>query len=348
MENHRTEVTTDIQKSIKQFLSDKKYSQIAVIVDENTEEHCLPLVLDALPEHFLISIPSGEENKTLSTCESIWMALTEAGFDRKGLIINLGGGVIGDMGGFVASTYKRGMQFLNIPTTLLSQVDASVGGKLGIDFHGFKNHIGVFNEPQNVLIYTGFYETLPKEELRSGFAEVIKHGLIYDAAYWKEVKNIDPFNHDWTDIVAHSIEIKKKVVTEDPFESGLRKILNFGHTIGHAIESYFLEIPGERLLHGEAIALGMIAEAFLSHKLTGLTKEELDEITSYLVKTYQPKSIDPKLFEEILRLTTQDKKNEGGVVQFSLLKNIGECTINIPIGIPDMVDSLFYLNQAIG
>lgn len=348
MENHRTEVTQDIQQSITNFLSDKKYSKIAVLVDENTEVHCLPKVLDAMPEHYLITIQSGEENKNLSTCEDIWMALTEAGFDRKGLLINLGGGVIGDMGGFAASTYKRGMQFLNIPTTLLSQVDASVGGKLGIDFHGFKNHIGVFNEPENVLIYTGFFDTLPKEEIRSGFAEIIKHGLIYDAAYWEQVKQINPFDQDWTEVVAHSIEIKKKVVIEDPFESGLRKILNYGHTIGHAIESYFLEIPGERLLHGEAIALGMIAEAFLSHKFTGLSEEALNEITDYLIQVYEPKSIDPKLFDTILSLTTQDKKNEGGAVQFSLLKEIGECTINIPIGIPDMMDSLFYLNQKIG
>ncbi|MBU2884553.1 3-dehydroquinate synthase [Gilvimarinus agarilyticus] len=348
MENHNTEVTTNIQESITRFLASRKYSKIAVLVDENTEAHCLPKILDALPDHYLITIPSGESNKNLSTCEDIWMALTEAGFDRKGLMINLGGGVIGDMGGFVASTYKRGFEFLNIPTTLLSQVDASVGGKLGVDFHGFKNHIGIFNEPQNVLIYTDFYSTLPKEEVRSGFAEVIKHGLIYDAAYWEQVKTIDPYRHDWTEVVSHSIDIKKKVVTEDPFESGLRKILNFGHTIGHAIESYFLEIPGERLLHGEAIAVGMITEAYLSHKLTGLSKESLEEITDFLIKVYAPKKIDAKLFEEILGLTTQDKKNEGGIVQFSLLKEIGSCTINIPIGIPDMIDSLFYLNERIG
>ncbi|UXP30798.1 3-dehydroquinate synthase [Reichenbachiella agarivorans] len=347
MKNHNTEVTTDINQSITAFLSTRKYSQIAVLVDENTEKHCLPKILDALPEHFLISIPSGEDNKNLDTCEQVWLALTEAGFDRKALLINLGGGVIGDMGGFVASTYKRGFDFLNIPTTLLSQVDASVGGKLGIDFHGFKNHIGIFCQPENVLIYTDFYKTLPQAEIRSGFAEVIKHGLIYDAKYWEEIKTIDPFDHDWTAIVSHSIAIKKKVVIEDPFESGLRKILNFGHTIGHAIESHFLEIPGERLLHGEAIALGMICEAYLSYKFTGLSQEQLDEITDFLIQVYEPKAIDPKLFDEILALTMQDKKNEGGVVQFSLLNEIGKCAINIPIGIPDMIDSMFYVNERI-
>ncbi|MGL1888793.1 MAG: 3-dehydroquinate synthase [Reichenbachiella sp.] len=347
MENHNTEVTTDIQSSIKNFLADRNYSKIAILVDENTEALCLPLILDALPDHYLITIPSGEENKNLSTCEDIWMALTEAGFDRKGLMINLGGGVIGDMGGFVASTYKRGFHFLNIPTTLLSQVDASVGGKLGIDFHGFKNHIGIFNEPQNVLIHTKFYETLPAREIRSGFAEVIKHGLIYDEKYWEQIKQLTPETADWKGLVDRSINIKKEVVTEDPFESGLRKILNFGHTIGHAIESHFLEIPGERLLHGEAIAAGMICEAYLSKKLTGLTEEDLSIITDYLIKIYEPKAIDQKLFDEILKLTIQDKKNEGGVVQFSLLQSIGKCTVNIPIGIPDMVDSLFYFNEKV-
>ncbi len=345
MQNHKTEITKDIVGSIQNFLAEKKYSKIGVLVDENTQEHCLPKVLDALPEHYLLVIKSGEENKNLSTCEDIWMAMTEAGFDRKALLINLGGGVIGDMGGFAATAYKRGFDFLNIPTTLLSQVDASVGGKLGIDFHGFKNHIGFFKEPKNVLIYTGFFETLPKNELRSGFAEVIKHGLIYDAPYWEKVKTLDVFNTDWTGIVEHSIEIKKKVVTEDPFESGLRKILNFGHTIGHAVETYFLE--RDRLLHGEAIAVGMICEAYLSKKLTGLTNEALQEITDYLIKIYQPRSIDPNLFDEILGFTLQDKKNEGGVVQFSLLQEIGKCTINIPVSTADMVDSLFYFNKEV-
>jgi len=345
MEQHNTEVTTNIQQSITSFLKGKKYSKIAILVDENTEEHCLPLILDALPDHYLITIQSGEENKNLTTCEDIWHALTEAGFDRKGLLINLGGGVIGDMGGFVASTYKRGFHFLNIPTTLLSQVDASVGGKLGIDFNGFKNHIGIFNEPQNVLICTDFYTTLPIREIRSGFAEVIKHGLIYDKSYWEQISQVTHESANWTMLVGRSIDIKKEVVKQDPYESGLRKILNFGHTIGHAIESYFLEISGQRLLHGEAIAIGMICEAYLSKKITGLSDEALKAITSYLIKIYEPKALDVKLFEDILQLTIQDKKNEGGVVQFSLLKEIGSSTINIPLGLPDMIDSLYYFNK---
>ncbi|MEO9852676.1 MAG: 3-dehydroquinate synthase [Reichenbachiella sp.] len=347
MENHRTEITNDITQSIRNFLSGKKYSKIAVICDENSEEHCLPKILDALPEHFLFRTDSGEENKHLGTCEKLWMALTEAGFDRKGLVINLGGGVIGDMGGFVASTYKRGMDFLNIPTTLLSQVDASVGGKLGVDFHGFKNHIGLFAEPQNVLIDTSFYGTLPEREVRSGFAEVIKHGLIYDKSYWEKVKLVDLKTADWTNLVTRSIEIKKEVVSEDPFESGLRKILNFGHTLGHAIESHFLDKGEQRLLHGEAIAAGMICEAYLSQKFTGLSTDELEEIVSYLIEIYEPVAVDKSLFDEIIGLTLQDKKNEGGSVQFSLLKTIGACQVNVPISAPDMLDAMFYLNKCL-
>lgn len=347
MENHRTEITNDISQSIRMFLDGNNYSKIAVICDENTEVHCLPKILGALPEHFLLRIDSGEENKHLGTCEQLWLALTEAGFDRKGLVINLGGGVIGDMGGFVASTYKRGMHFLNVPTTLLSQVDASVGGKLGVDFHGFKNHIGLFAEPQNVLIDTSFYATLPERELYSGFAEVIKHGLIYDEGYWEKIKTINPESAQWTDLVARSIEIKKEVVNADPFESGTRKILNFGHTLGHAVESYFLEKGDQRLLHGEAIAVGMICEAYLSHKFTGLDKDQLTEVVSYLKQVYKPVVIDKALFEDIINLTIQDKKNEGGVIQFSLLKRIGECAINIPISTPDMLDSLFYFNEQV-
>ncbi|MEP2509537.1 MAG: 3-dehydroquinate synthase, partial [Reichenbachiella sp.] len=270
-----------------------------------------------------------------------------AGFDRKGLVINLGGGVIGDMGGFVASTYKRGMDFLNIPTTLLSQVDASVGGKLGVDFHGFKNHIGLFAEPQNVLIDTSFYGTLPEREVRSGFAEVIKHGLIYDKSYWEKVKLVDLKTADWTNLVTRSIEIKKEVVSEDPFESGLRKILNFGHTLGHAIESHFLDKGEQRLLHGEAIAAGMICEAYLSQKFTGLSTDELEEIVSYLIEIYEPVAVDKSLFDEIIGLTLQDKKNEGGSVQFSLLKTIGACQVNVPISAPDMLDAMFYLNKCL-
>jgi len=339
-------VTNDVGAEIKSVLAGEAYQKIAVIVDENTEEHCLPLIIDSIGAHWLLKINSGEINKTINTCEQLWGALTEASFGRKDLVINLGGGVIGDMGGFVASTYKRGIDFINLPTTLLSQVDASIGGKLGVDFNGFKNHIGLFKDPAKVIVFPEFIKTLSDRELRSGFAEVIKHGLIRDAAYWHKLSNMEFADFNWSQIIGQSIEIKKEVVESDPYEKGERKILNFGHTIGHAIETYFLETD-ERLLHGEAIASGMICEAFLSHKFAGLSAEELNEISTFLLRTYQPKAINTQVFDSLISLTMQDKKNHAGSVNYSLLKGIGECGFNYQVPTNLVLDSLFFLNSLI-
>ena len=311
------------------------YSKIAVIVDENTLEHCYPLVKGYLPEHLLVEVPSGEENKHLGTCQRIWEAMTEAAFDRKGLVLNLGGGVIGDMGGFCASTYKRGIDFVQLPTTLLAQVDASVGGKLGIDFQGFKNHIGVFRIPKLVLICPVFLETLPRRELRSGFAEVVKHGLIRDAAAWKALQWRSLEDQDWAEVIAHSVALKAGVVEEDPEESGLRKILNFGHTIGHAVETYFLE-KGPRLLHGEAIAVGMVAESFLSQQQGWITETELDGLKAYLIGIFGKVDIPSEALEAVEGLALQDKKNEGGKIKAALLEGIGQAGFNHEIDAEDI------------
>ncbi|MEL6559176.1 MAG: 3-dehydroquinate synthase [Bacteroidota bacterium] len=346
MINNNVTVTSDINQELGDFLKSRDYQKIAVIVDENTEAHCLPQILESIGEHWLLKINSGETNKTLSTCEQLWNALTEASFSRKDLVINLGGGVIGDMGGFVASTYKRGIDFINLPSTLLSQVDASIGGKLGIDFNGYKNHIGIFREPTQVIVYPAFIQTLSKRELYSGFAEVIKHGLIKDAAYWSGLINKSFEDYDWLKIINHSIEIKSEVVENDPYEKGERKILNFGHTIGHAIETYFLETP-DRLLHGEAIAVGMICEAFLSSKFAGLPENQLTEISDFIIKTYDLQKIDTRLFEEIMSLTLQDKKNHAGMVNYSLLKEVGECGFDYQVPGQLVLDSLFYFNSLV-
>ncbi|ANQ48921.1 3-dehydroquinate synthase [Flammeovirga sp. MY04] len=318
------------------------YTNLAVIVDENTKRDCYPIVQEYLPSHILIEIESGEENKTLTTCQHIWQELTDAGFDRKAAVLDLGGGVIGDMGGFCASTYKRGIDFWQMPTTLLSQVDASVGGKLGIDFGKLKNHIGVFRVPNNVLIYPSFIKTLPANELRSGFAEVIKHCLIQDAYHWKTVSSKPLADQDLEAIIPHSINIKDKVVTSDPTEKGLRKILNFGHTVGHAIESYLLDIPGRKLLHGEAIAIGMIAEAWLSTKFTGLTKVELIEIQSYILRVYGKVEIKESDLQHLYSYLLQDKKNTGKKLSFSLLNKIGDCTYDQFIEWNDIEESIRY------
>ena len=258
--------STEIANDLKLFFANHTFSKVAVIVDNNTKKYCYPVVADALPDHVTIEISSGEEHKNLNTCQKIWGTLTDNAFDRKSLVVNLGGGVIGDMGGFCAATYKRGIEFINIPTTLLAQVDASIGGKLGIDFQNFKNHIGVFQNPLRVFLDAKFFETLPKEELRSGYAEIIKHCLIRDSEKFDQITKSGYENLDFFELTKHSVQVKNDVVLEDPTEKGLRKILNFGHTIGHAIESYYLEKPGKKLLHGEAIAVGMICEAYLSKR----------------------------------------------------------------------------------
>jgi 3-dehydroquinate synthase len=336
-------ITDDIS-SVLERLNLEAYSSFAVIIDENTKEHCLPLIQSFLPIDLLIEVKSGEENKTLETCTHIWQELTTAGFDRKGLVFNLGGGVIGDMGGFCASTYKRGIDFIQLPTTLLSQVDASVGGKLGIDFNSFKNHIGVFNLPKAVIISPKFLETLKTQELRSGYAEVIKHALIADEKHWHVLKHKKLEDFDWGQIISHSVHIKANVTKQDPTEKGLRKILNFGHTIGHAIETFYLELPGKKLLHGEAIAIGMITEAFVAFKKGYLSEENCGEIKWYILSIYGKKEIPKKDVDLIIPLTMQDKKNEGKTVYAALLHKIGQANYNQPLTESEIRESISYYN----
>ncbi len=320
----------------------QSYSKIAVLVDENTKQHCYPHIKALLTKHVLIEIPSGEENKNIDTCNKIWQELTDNEFDRKSLLLNLGGGVIGDMGGFCAATYKRGIDFIQLPTTLLSQVDASVGGKLGIDFGIFKNHIGVFQEPTKMLIDATFLQSLPYRELRSGFAEVIKHCLIADKLAWKNLITKELEEQNWEEIIKHSVAIKAKIVEADPKEKGLRKILNFGHTVGHAVESFFLMHPEGRLLHGEAIAIGMICETWLAAQRGFVSKAELEEIRDSIVKIYGRVGIKETDFELIVKNTSQDKKNESGIILCSLLQEIGLANFDIAASKDEIKESLRY------
>lgn len=336
-------ILAPISKSLPEFLGVNNYSKIAVILDKNTKKHCLPFIESYLPKGYVkIIIPPGEEEKNLKTAEIIWSALTKAKFDRHSLVINLGGGVIGDMGGFCASTYKRGIDFIQIPTTLLAQVDASVGGKLGIDFNGFKNHIGVFSLPKFVFIDTQFIHTLPEREKRSGFAEIIKHSLIQDKAIWNRIQSKDWQELNFEELVAESVAIKEKVVEEDPKEKGIRKILNFGHTLGHAVETFFLSKGKKKLLHGEAIAVGMIMESFLSFKKNLITEQELEEIQSYLFVCFGKVKIKKEDYPAIIQLTKQDKKNVGRSVRFSLIAGIGNCYFDIGITDKEMKEALEY------
>jgi 3-dehydroquinate synthase len=328
------------------FLANNDYSHIAVLVDEFTNKHCLPIIQDLLPSNFTkILIKSGEHHKNLTTCEQVWQRMTKANMDRHSLMINLGGGVIGDLGGFCASTYKRGVDFIQIPTTLLAQVDASVGGKLGIDFHGLKNHIGVFQLPKTVFIHPKFIETLPEQQKKSGFAEIIKHCLIRDEKEWNSICHQSFEELDLSKLIAHSVAIKEAVVLEDPKEAGLRKILNFGHTLGHAIETFLLDQGKRKILHGEAIAIGMIVEAFISHQRDLISLQELEEIESYLFENYGRVKLYPEEISKIIALTAQDKKNKGKEIRFSLLTGIGDCGYDIPVSASEMKKALqYYLN----
>jgi 3-dehydroquinate synthase len=334
-------ITRQIKNDLQQVLAKKNYSRVVVLTDSNTRQACYPKLNSDLPKHEVIEIVAGEENKNLSTCSKVWQALTDLKVDRKGLLIVLGGGVPGDLGGFCAATYKRGIDFILLPTTLLSQVDASVGGKLGIDFEGYKNHIGVFQEPVATIIDTRFLESLPEAELRSGFAEIIKHCLLSDKTMWDVIRKKKLSAQDWPALVAHSVAFKAGVTMRDPKESGLRKVLNFGHTVGHALESYFLNTPN-RLLHGEAIAIGMIAESWVAVQKKLLSRQELSEIKDYIVNIYGKVEL-PSDKSPIVKLALQDKKNVSEKILMAVPNGIGQSQWDVDVTETDMVNGLeFY------
>ncbi|WP_339653317.1 3-dehydroquinate synthase [Flavobacterium frigidarium] len=320
-------------EALNEHLKSNKYSNLFIIVDSNTNESCLPKLLPILETDLTIEIiefENGEINKNIETCVEIWNVLTELGADRKSLVLNLGGGVVTDLGGFVASTFKRGIDFINIPTTLLAMVDASVGGKNGVDLGNLKNQIGVFNLPVMVLVNTEFLETLPQNEMRSGLAEMLKHGLIFDKDYWEKFLDLKELDYaDFDTLIHRSVAIKNEIVTIDPTEKNIRKSLNFGHTLGHAIESYFLESDQKTtLLHGEAIAVGMILESYIAYKKSLLTNAEYVEIKEAIKAIFDDIAFDTNDIDPILELLIHDKKNEYGSIQFALIDGIGNIKIN--------------------
>ena len=318
---------------LNKLISENNYSTLFIIVDSITNEVCLPKLLPLIETESpieIIEFEAGESNKNIDTCIQIWNVLTELGADRKSLIINLGGGVVSDLGGFVASTFKRGIDFINIPTTLLAMVDASIGGKTGIDLGSLKNQIGVINNPKLVVIDSEYLVTLPQMEMRSGLAEILKHGLIFDASYWKRFLDLSQLDFaDFDSIIYDSIKIKNEIVMQDPNEKGIRKALNFGHTLGHAIESYFLDNQTKNnLLHGEAIAIGMILESYISMIKKLISKDEYLEIKSTIKSIFELVNFDKSDIQSILDLLIHDKKNENGKIKFVLLDGIGKFTIN--------------------
>lgn len=320
---------TESYKALNDYLKSHHFSKLFVLVDEHTHEHCLPRFMALLETDIsieIIEIEPGEQNKTIETCLGVWNALSELGADRKSLMINLGGGVVTDLGGFVACTFKRGIKYINVPTSLLAMVDASVGGKTGVDLGVIKNQIGVISSGEMVLIDTSFLDTLPQNHMKSGLAEMLKHGLIADNIYWNQLADLSKLTAEHLDqLIYDSVIIKNDIVTLDPYEHKERKYLNFGHTLGHAIESYFLSDNSKReLLHGEAIAIGMVLECYLSTKLLGFPKTDCDTITKVLLRLFPKVAIQTTDHHEIIDLLKFDKKNEHGNVNFVLLEAIGK------------------------
>jgi len=337
----------DDKQALKQYITDSAPTKIIVIVDENTEKFCLPLLESMLSDIKLhtISISSGEQHKTIVTCRRLWDSMIQIGADRHSLCINLGGGVIGDMGGFAAATFMRGMDFIQVPTTLLSQVDASVGGKLGVDFDGYKNLVGIIQDPGAVFMFTEFLSTLPYRQLRSGFAELIKHGLIADEKSYHSLSCLEDLEKvSWSGIVHDSVLIKKSVTDQDPQESNLRKILNFGHTLGHAIESVNLT-EADPLLHGEAIAIGMIMEAHLSYAKEYITLDDCHLIKANITRLYGHHPARVPSLELLLPLMAKDKKNKGGNIRFSLLESIGKACFDQVVTTDEIGEAIAFYND---
>lgn len=318
---------------INTYIDKNDFSKLLILVDTNTHEYCLPKFMSRLETTIaieIIEIESGEHHKTVDTCVGVWNAISELGADRKSLMLNLGGGVVTDLGGFVACTFKRGIKYINIPTSLLAMVDASVGGKTGVDLGTIKNQIGVISSGDMVIIDTSYLDTLPQNQLKSGLAEMLKHGLIFDRVYFDKLINLSKLTlNDLDTLIYESIVIKKNIVKKDPFERAERKHLNFGHTLGHAIESYFLSNSQKKeLLHGEAVAIGMILECYISSELLEFPKEDLIYITNVINKLFPPVEIKPSDYDAIIELLKYDKKNEHGNINFVLLKQIGNPKIN--------------------
>ncbi len=316
-------------KVLNKYLKRTNPSSLFLLVDENTEKYCLEILKHRINFDFkVISIQAGEKFKTLDTCAYIWETLSKSGADRKSLLINLGGGVITDIGGFTASCFKRGISFIHIPTSLLGMVDAAIGGKNGVDFKNLKNQIGVIRNPEMVIIEKDFLKTLPYEQVVSGFAEMIKHGLINseNEKYFEDCLAVERLRHiQIRHLIDESIGIKQSVVSNDIEEKGLRKVLNYGHTLGHAIESFRMsQDHSKHLLHGEAIAIGLVLETYISHQMYGFPLENLNQLKSFIHKYFPYENFSKADIDEIIQLMKYDKKNVSNQVNFVLLKSLGQ------------------------
>ncbi|HEY5570761.1 MAG TPA: 3-dehydroquinate synthase [Bacteroidales bacterium] len=325
-------ICNSLQEDLQNIIANTKHDHVFVLTDEHTEKYCLPILrgVKSIDSAQMITIPAGDTNKNVESLALVWTVLSQHGATRQSLMINLGGGMVTDLGGFAASTFKRGIRYINIPTTLLSIVDAAVGGKTGINFNGLKNEVGVFNTSEYVLIETEFLKTIDRTNFLSGYAEMLKHGLISTPVEWNRLLTFDTDAIDYSklkEMVAASVAIKEKVVDEDPYEKGIRKALNLGHTVGHAFESLSF-LSDKPLAHGYAVAFGLICELYLSHLACGFPKAELQQALMFIKENYGVYAFDCNQYEKLFELMTHDKKNDSGYINFTLLSNIGEIHIN--------------------
>lgn len=324
--------TPDIQHALANYIRQYQYDRLYLLTDNQTKQYCLPL-LAKFSEEFecqLITLSAGDSAKNLESISHIWMTLSNTGATRNSLLINLGGGMITDIGGFAAASFKRGIRFLNIPTSLLGAVDAAVGGKTGINFNGLKNEIGAFYPASAVLISTEFFASLDQENLLSGYAEMLKHGLLSTIDYYEKLLTYDIHSQDLKallPLLEESVNLKQQIVTTDPLEKGIRKALNLGHTVGHAFESYCLHI-GKPILHGYAVAWGLVCELILSHRQCGFPLTYLTRTANFVRENYGTLPITCKEYEKLYEYMTHDKKNDAGFINFTLLKGVGEIAIN--------------------
>ncbi|MDO5523032.1 MAG: 3-dehydroquinate synthase [Bacteroidia bacterium] len=344
-----TQLTSDIEKTVAEIKHDKLF----VLTDEHTAKLCYPLLsgIEPIKNAGQIVISANDTNKTLENLAQIWRHLTQNGATRHSLLINLGGGMITDIGGFAAATFKRGIKYINIPTTLLGAVDAAVGGKTGINFEGFKNEIGSFYPAECVFISSHFFSTLNREDILSGFAEMLKHALIHSEAEWEKLLVFDAGNIDYewlTEAAFRSVTIKEHIVEKDPFEHNIRKALNLGHTVGHAFESFALE-TGKPVLHGYAVAWGLIAELYLSHRICGFPKEKLQKTVGFIHRNYGALPIGCDDYAQVYEIMKHDKKNEhSSSVNFTLLAGIGDIQINQTADKELIFQSLDFYRDSVG
>lgn len=352
MKKQEVIICENFRESIEKAIKQCPYDKLFILTDEHTNKLCLPIIKESakLSELITITIGAGDIHKNMETLIQVWTVMSEKGATRHSLLLNLGGGMITDLGGFAASTFKRGINYINIPTTLLAMVDASVGGKTGINFNGLKNEIGVFSPANSVLIETEFLKTLDNANFFSGYAEMLKHGLISTEEHWVELLTFDTEKIDYPNlkkIVEKSVQIKEDIVEKDPYEQGIRKALNLGHTVGHAFESLAMA-ENRPVLHGYAVAWGIVCELYLSHLKSGFPKDKLRQTNQFIKDNYGVFFFDCHHYERLYEFMKHDKKNTSGIINFTLLKDVGDVCINQSANKDEIFDMFDFFRESMG